>query len=126
MTERPGYIAVVDDDLPTVEVFTKALERAGFSVRGYSDPSQGLYRLFDDPPAAVIVDLNMPVLNGFDFMLRMQASCPDVPIIVVTGSDRDDAKLISRAQRELGVSVFLRKPVSPRDLVRAVGKAVSA
>jgi FixJ family two-component response regulator len=125
MAEQASYIAVIDDDRPTVELFTKALERAGFAVRGYSDPSQGIYRLFDDPPAAIVVDLNMPVLNGFDFVMRMQASCPGVPIIVATGSDGDDAKTMARARREFGVSTFLRKPVSMRDLVRAVGKAVT-
>src|SRR5262249_54825980 len=125
MTERASYIAIVDDDRPTVDLFAKALARAGFLVRGYSDPSDGLYRLFDEPPAALVVDLKMPVLNGLDFVKRMQVSCPGVPIIVVTGSDDADAKTLSRARRDFGVSTFLRKPVAMRDLVRAVGSAVA-
>ena len=125
MTGRPGYIAIVDDDRPTVDLFTKALERAGFLVRGYCDSRDGLYKLFEEPPAAVVVDLNMPVLNGFEFVNRMQVSCPGVPIIVVTGSDGAHAKTMSRARQDFGVATFLRKPVAVRDLVRAVGNAVA-
>ena len=125
MSEHVSYIAVVDDDQPTVGLFTKALGRAGFAVRGYSNARDGLYRLFEEPPAALVLDLNMPELNGFDFVKRMQVSCPDVPIIVVTGSDGDDAKVIQRARRELNIATFLRKPVSISDLVGAVGKAVA-
>jgi PAS domain S-box-containing protein len=84
-----GSVLVVDDDTATLRLVEAVLERAGYRTTCVRDPAQGLDMARNSPPAAVVLDLLMPSMSGFDFLDRFRADPAHraIPVIVWTGKD---------------------------------------
>jgi DNA-binding response OmpR family regulator len=120
----PPAILVGDDDAAIRAVIKQSLEAAGFECRLATDGVQALTMALNHPPAAIILDLNMPRMSGFNvlYWLRDQWSTCKVPVIVLTAShDQSD---IARGV-ELGVSSYMVKPFNPKDLVTRVEQVIA-
>jgi len=95
-----GEALVIDDDPAVVELVTQLLEEDGWTVRGAGDGQQGLNKLRRRTPDVVLLDLMMPVMDGFETLARIRASrnerIRDLPVIVVTAKD-----LSARERRDL-------------------------
>lgn len=108
--KRGTRILVVDDDRQSLELFQGHLEKRGFSRVTVSESAARAWELFSDlRPHLVILDLVMPVNDGFWFLERMRFSFPDlfVPVIVISGNT--DPQVKSRALL-LGARDFITKP----------------
>ena len=106
-------ILVVEDDDALANMYRAALSFAGFDVDVAGDGLTALEDIDTDHPDLVVLDLNLPQLGG-DRILSEVAATPDtrdIPVIVVTGSDRLAAG---------GASAIVRKPCDPGDLVALV------
>lgn len=110
-----GDALVIDDDPDSRARLRKALERDGWAVREAENGRDGLDRLDAAQPGVVLLDLTMPVMDGFKFLERMRArpDCAAVPVVVLTALD-----LTWEDRRRLrGASQILHKgDVSMRDL----------
>ena len=86
-----GRALVVDDDEGVRSLFTRSLEGDGWSVDEAENGAIALDRAGEHRPDLVLLDLMMPVMDGFEFVLhfRKLEGCSDVPIIVVTAKDLD-------------------------------------
>lgn len=110
-------VLIVEDDPGLREVYKAALTVAGYIVAAVGDGVDALRYIERHLPAAVVLDLGLPRLDGRDVQREM-SSAPEtrsVPIVVVTGSETAD----------LDVSQFacvLRKPVDPDALVEQVDR----
>jgi len=84
-----GTVLVVDDDPRALKLAERSLREGGFRPVCRTDGESGLAALEKEPPAAVVVDLNMPTMSGFDFLarLRRHPHCRSVPVIVWTERD---------------------------------------
>jgi CheY-like chemotaxis protein len=80
---------VVEDDVDSRAVLTRHLEREGWQVRGAEHGREGLERMAEELPDLVLVDLMMPVMDGFDFIqaVRDEPDWRKVPIVVVTAKE---------------------------------------
>jgi hypothetical protein len=80
---------VVEDDSDSRAVLTHHLEREGWQVRGAEHGREGLERMAEELPDLVLVDLMMPVMDGFDFIqaVRDEPDWRKVPIVVVTAKE---------------------------------------
>ncbi|MCA9678221.1 MAG: response regulator [Kofleriaceae bacterium] len=120
--------ALVIEDSPTMrQLITLALRRIpGLSFVEAADGAQALEHLEHDRFDVVLLDLNMPVMNGFAFLEAMVAAHPPEarpPVIVVsTESGRGD---VQRATA-LGVVEYVTKPVRGPDLAAAVNRVLAA
>jgi signal transduction histidine kinase/DNA-binding response OmpR family regulator len=87
-----GDVLVVDDDPESVALLQRALESRGFEVRTAPDGKQGLSRAREQRPGLIVLDLMMPVMNGFDTLahLRSDPETRDVPVVVLTAKDLTD------------------------------------
>ncbi|RYB07200.1 response regulator [Lichenibacterium ramalinae] len=96
LREAEGEILVVDDDPGVRERLRTVLERSGYSVGEAGDGAEALRRVMHGPPRAILLDLTMPVMDGFAFLhaLRERPGCQDIPVIVFSARD------ISSAERE--------------------------
>ena len=65
----------------------------------------------------MLLDLSLPDSHGLETLARWQAAAPTLPVIVLTGSFRNDTKDLAL---KAGASVFFNKPYSPSDLAREV------
>jgi signal transduction histidine kinase/DNA-binding response OmpR family regulator/HAMP domain-containing protein len=82
-------VLVVDDDPASLEIMAHALQRLGYQARCERDGARGLAAVRASPPTAIILDLIMPGMSGFEFLdqLRADPRWNAVPVIVWTGKD---------------------------------------
>jgi signal transduction histidine kinase/CheY-like chemotaxis protein len=102
-TDRRGTVLLVEDEAMTRMAMRSTLEDDGWSVVEAANGEEGLQQAADTKPDVVIVDLNMPVMDGFGFLdgVRALPGCSDIPVIVLTGrefSAEDRSKLRGASQ----------------------------
>ena len=114
-----GPILIIEDDKKTASLVALYLEREGFQPRIAYDGRQGLEMVRQYSPLLVILDLMLPVIDGWEVCRQLRKSS-DVPIIMLTARD-EEVDLISGLT--LGADDYVAKPFSPRELVARV-KAV--
>jgi DNA-binding response OmpR family regulator len=106
-------VLVIDGDRVMADVVAYALQRAGFEVFQAYDGISALERWAEVQPDLLILDVNLPRLDGFAVCQRIRKEC-DTPIIFLSVRC-DDADVVQGL--ELGADAFLGKPFSPRQLV---------
>ena len=120
MSPRRTTVLIVEDDLALRRMYRVALAFAGFDVQEVGNGLDALRHIDADPPDAVILDLGLPLIDGFTVRQDIAAHALTrlIPIVVVTGSG-DDLEW-------LDVACVLRKPVMPDKLVDAVRKCLAS
>jgi DNA-binding response OmpR family regulator len=112
-------VLIVDDDRVLADLVAFTLRHEGFQVSLAYDGQSALQKWRDERPDLIILDLNLPKVDGFTVCRRIRAEA-DTPIIMLTVRGEDDD--IVRGL-ELGADDYIPKPFSPRQLV-ARAKAV--
>jgi DNA-binding response OmpR family regulator len=112
-------ILVVDDDRVLADVVAFTLRREGFEVIQAYDGAAGLQTWREEEPDLLILDVNMPKLDGFEVCRRIREQA-ETPIILLTVRGEDD-DIVSGL--EMGADDYVVKPFSPRQLVARI-KAV--
>ena len=118
-----GRVLFLDDERILVELATHTLESLGYEVLAFERPRDALRAFLAQPDAvdAVITDLAMPELSGFDFAAKVLEVRPELPIVMISGNVGQDE--LATAQR-LGLREVLIKPVAIDVLGRALRKAM--
>ncbi len=114
-------ILVIDDEGPVREFMARALAGAGYAVATATDGREGVAAAHAEPPDLVVVDVNLPHLDGYGVLaqLRAQERTAGIPIVFCSGDSRH--REIGRA---LGVQAFLAKPFSRSALLMLVNGAM--
>jgi protein-histidine pros-kinase len=84
--ERAGTVLVVDDDPQALELAERSLAAAGYRAVCRSDPEQGLAAVAEEMPIAIVLDLAMPKLSGYEFLKRLRADPArgHIPVVIWT------------------------------------------
>lgn len=106
-------VLVVEDDLALSDVIAFTMRRAGFDVVAAYDGLAGLDMWLAERPDLVLLDLNLPKLDGLSVCRRIRKEA-DTPIIMLTVRDSDEAVV---AGLETGADDYMVKPFSPTQLV---------
>jgi two-component system, OmpR family, response regulator MprA len=110
-------ILVADDDPSVRDSLRRSLSFNGYSVTTAEDGAETLVSIAQDPPDALILDINMPVLDGLETCRRLRASGNDLPVLMLTA--RDDVR-----DRVLGLDAgaddYLPKPFALEELLARV------
>jgi CheY-like chemotaxis protein len=105
-------VLVVDDDPSVRERLRSTLERQGWSVVEAVNGRDALTKVMHGPPRAILLDLNMPVMDGFQFLhdLREKPGCADIPVIVFSARDIStaDRRRLHDADRILAKTTSLK------------------
>lgn len=112
-----GNVLVIDDESDIRLLCRINLPRSGMAVRSAGSGSEGLEAAIEEAPDAVVLDLMMPQMDGFEVLRRLKEHerTREVPVLVLTAKtsqadkDRCDA---------LGADCFMTKPFHPDDLTR--------
>ena len=115
-----GVVLVVDDDLPTAELAARVLRRAGFSAAVAGSPRDAARHMNQlGPPALILLDIEMPGMNGFEFLARMRQSrrLKDTPVILFTALA--ERRHVVRGLLA-GADGYVAKPITGTALVAAV------
>jgi two-component system chemotaxis response regulator CheY len=115
------HVLVVEDDAAIRELIAVVARREGLDVREAANGVEGLVQLTQPPlPAAIILDLEMPLMHGLDFLreLRKVPGATDVPVILVSGHAG-----VSGLEA-LAVAAILPKPISVAQLASTLRSLV--
>ena len=112
----PQTILVVDDEPQLVKVLRGYLEQAGFRVVTAQDGQMALTQYKHEKPDLILLDLNLPGMDGIEVARRLRAMS-NVPMIMVTARVEETDRLIGL---ELGADDYVTKPFSPREVVARV------
>jgi two-component system alkaline phosphatase synthesis response regulator PhoP len=117
-TER---ILVVEDDRAVQKALKRLFETEGFAVEISGDGRSAVQSCRLAAPAAVVLDLRLPIMSGRDVCREIKQQSPTIPIIVLSAaSDISDKVLLL----ELGADDYVTKPFSPRELLARVRVAL--
>lgn len=111
--QRP--VLVVDDDDATRSAERAVLSEAGFRVTEARDGEEAMRAINSDPPALVILDIQMPGVDGPSFARELRMALRRVPLVIVTGAD-DPKHEADRCNAE----AYLSKPFDGPELLRVV------
>lgn len=108
-------VLVVDDYKDTRELYAEYIRMSGIEVETAADGFEGIQKAILLRPDAIVMDLSMPHLDGFETVrvLRGHERTKQIPVLALTGAMLDSE---GRAQEE-GFSAFLRKPCLPQYLL---------
>jgi len=105
-------VLVVEDDVDLLDLTTYALRREGYNVLPAIDGTQALHRWEADRPDIILLDGNLPKLNGFEVCRRIRQEC-ETPIIMLTARDEEGDVLRGL---QLGADDYVTKPFSMKQL----------
>ena len=111
----PQRLALVEDDPDLATTLGLALERDGYHVARFATGRDGLEGILDNPPDLVILDLNLPDLDGLGVCreLRETPAVADLPIIILTARVTESDRVLGL---DLGADDYITKPFSLREL----------
>lgn len=117
-------ILLAEDDLTLCEMYSERLKQEGFSVILAKDGEETLNQIREFSPAAVILDLMMPKINGIDVLKELKADplTKDIPIIVVTALVQE----IDTIKDLLGPrdAYLIKSEVMPGDIINHIKKII--
>ncbi len=122
MTTSPSHtIFVVDDYAPVRRAVSRLLHAAGFAVVAFASPQEFLAQYDPRIPGCLVLDLDMPAVNGLELQRILATKGSVLPIIFLTGHG-DVPQSVQAMKR--GASDFLTKPVNDKDLLAAIRVAI--
>ena len=107
-------VLVVEDDASMLEMILFVLSREGYRVRGAVNGQEALAEMDSSPADLVVLDIMMPVMDGWDLCRELRQSNPELPIIMITAKHETSQKIKGFG---LGADDYLVKPFDPQELV---------
>lgn len=116
---RRGRVVVIDDDRSMRELVALHLRNDGYEVSVAEDAVAGGHMVLSKSPDLIICDIEMPYLNGLEFVaaLKTHPTTKGIPVVVLTA--RDDAE---EKAATVGAAAYLRKPLLADKLLRVVAR----
>lgn len=121
---RP-LVACIDDSKATQRIVKMTLEASGLQVISVTEPAQALSIFARQRPEVILMDINMPEIDGYELcrMFNQSNVLKDIPVIMLTGRDG----LLDRIRaRMVGASDYIAKPFNPQDLIQLVQSYLGA
>jgi CheY-like chemotaxis protein len=122
--ETPRRVLIIDDDEALRAALTAALQKQGDVVTGAANGREALEHLHAGPlPSLILLDLQMPVMDGWQFLQAQQQdpALAAVPVIILSAAERARAAAAAR-----GVTEYLQKPIEPQELAAHVAVYLGA
>jgi len=120
---RVRNIIIVEDDEDIADSIRYNLDREGFRVRVAATGEDALSLILNGPPSLILLDLNLPNMNGFEICRRLRAepSTATIPILMLTARTDETDKVLGL---NMGADDYITKPFSMRELVARVNAAL--
>ncbi len=124
--ERKAKILLVDDDADFVEATKTVLESKSYQVIVANQGDDGLRKAKEEKPDLIILDVIMPVKDGFTTaeQLKKDPQLSEIPVLMLTGFAQKSGETSIAVSRGLTLEAedYINKPVSPEELLRRVEK----
>jgi len=122
--ERPRVL-LVDDFRDAREMYMEYLQFCGYDVVEASNGVEALERAIDAEPDIILMDLSLPVMDGWEATRRLKADerTASIPVVALTGHALAG---ISEGAKKAGCDAFVTKPCLPEDLVKEIRKILDS
>jgi two-component system cell cycle response regulator DivK len=116
-------VLLVDDYPDAREMYSEYLEYSGFEVVEASNGMEAIQRAVQDAPDIILMDLSLPVMDGWEATRRLKADhrTAGIPVVALTGHALAG---ISDGAKKAGCDAFVTKPCLPEDLVKEIRKVL--
>ncbi|HEY7400506.1 MAG TPA: response regulator [Actinomycetota bacterium] len=124
-SEDPPHVLLVDDDPVIMRLLEVNFGLEGFRVRTATNGEDALERAAEERPDAVVLDVMMPGIDGWEVCVRMreQPGLADVPVVLLSARGEDDDRSRDYA---LGHVEYVTKPFDPAELIAVVRRHLAA
>jgi signal transduction histidine kinase/CheY-like chemotaxis protein len=120
--EARGVVLVVDDDPAVCDALASILRDAGYEPLPAADGREALALVQRQAPAAVLLDMLMPGMEGLETVTELRQRHPRVPVVAMSGASRASNYLTMATK--LGAAAALEKPFSPEELLRTLSAVI--
>jgi len=119
----PKCILIVDDDRVAVEISKKTLQKNGYEVVTACDGGEALSALQNKIPDLILLDVQMPNVDGYGFIVKKfsDPAYQKIPVIVLSAQDKTEPLF-----KRYGVKAYLLKPIVPQELLDKIKSIISA
>ncbi len=118
--ENVAKVLIVDDDAPLVRLLSLIFRQDGFEVATAGNGLEALSQVDVTAPDVIILDLEMPVMDGRTFFRELRSRGIETPVLILSALDARSAR------RELAAEASMAKPFDPDELVSNVGALAGA
>ena len=118
-------VLLVDNEPDICLIYQMVLEDAGYECIPYTDPIKALQEFKPNYYDLILLDIKMPVLNGFELCTKIREVDKAVHIIFITASEQYYEQFRTQHYPELGKINYIQKPIGNEELVRIVNTIVS-
>ncbi len=115
-------VLVVDDNRDLREILSATLCHAGYEVAVARSGEEGVRMALALRPALILMDAEMPVLDGWSATAQIKMSAPHLCVIMLTAHVLAEHAALAQG---VGCDGFLRKPIAPHDVLQAVQERIS-
>ena len=117
-------LLVIEDEPSVRDLIALTLRGEGFAVHTAADGRAALTMIAEAPPRAILLDVNMPQMDGFSFLeaMRNDPARRDIPVLMLTA--RGEPSDVRRALA-LGARDYIGKPFEPKQLLRRVRRLLA-
>src|SRR5580700_72514 len=123
MDESVSEVYILDDDVSVREAVGSLIRSVGLKVRTFASAQEFLAGLRKERPSCLVLDIQLPDINGFELQQELATKDIQIPIIFLTG--HGDIPMSVRAIKA-GALEFLTKPFDPEDLLEAIQQGMLA
>ncbi|OGX23557.1 MAG: hypothetical protein A2Y03_05275 [Omnitrophica WOR_2 bacterium GWF2_38_59] len=119
--EKSKRILVVDDDPVIVKLLENRLTEKGYKVVSALEAADGLQMAINDSPDLIVLDVMMPIINGYNFchLLKSEEGKKEIPIIFLTSrNSKEDIQI----GHKMGADAYLTKPVDMGVLIAKINE----
>ncbi|MFG0245195.1 MAG: response regulator [Phycisphaerales bacterium JB052] len=120
----PSKVLVIDDEWAIAKALCRRLSECGFEMISAPDGPTGIMKAADTCPDAILLDLRMPDMDGFEVFRRLRSdeTLRHIPVIFLSANVQDTAKQEAKA---MGAADFFSKPYHYEEIAYAISTAVS-
>jgi len=113
-TRNMPRVLLIDDDPALMRLMKFTLREEGFNVAQAANGAEGLQGVDSHRPQAIVLDMQMPVMDGAAFYQELRSRGDETPVLIISANDA------RASQRALNADAFLQKPFDPDALVGAL------
>ncbi|MDP3015417.1 MAG: response regulator [bacterium] len=113
MDNQKKKIVIIDDELSFLNIFSTALEKAGFEVKGFSNSKEALMKVIEEKPDLILLDITMPEMNGFEVFGHLkkdfQQNMPKIVFLTNLGETVARDSIDEQYAKNIGAQGYIRK-----------------
>jgi CheY-like chemotaxis protein len=125
MSEYQAQVLCIDDEPGVIELISLILRSQNIQVDGASSGKEGLARMRKNPPDAVLLDIMMPEMDGWEVYKQIRAddTLKKIPVIIVTARNSSFEEVIARERA--GVDDYITKPFVPNQVRESLRRVLN-